>query len=126
MHAYFLSSQHLIFTRHVDVGRDEPKSTALFIYHILHIHIPAFTHVTHLSLTRVVTSATVYHIMPSIMLYLFFRLRYPLLFKLLLVPLVTTSQSLYHSANFYRVDCPSLGRCVISNQDPDTRTDVWI
>jgi len=55
-----LASQHPIFIRHVGVGRDELKSITLFI-NPSPTHTPAFTHVTHLSLTRVVTSATVYH-----------------------------------------------------------------
>ena len=45
------------------VGRDKPISITLFNHpSSTHIH-PYFTHVTHGSLTRVVTSATVHHIL---------------------------------------------------------------
>ena len=55
------------------------------------------------------------------MLRLFVRLCYPLLFKLLLIPLVTMSQSIISQCENFT------GRCVISDQDPATRTCLmWL
>ena len=57
-----LASQHPISLD--TLARDETNpNRQLYYLSITYIYIPAFTHVTHLSLIRVVTSTTVHHIL---------------------------------------------------------------
>ena len=104
-----LVSQHPIFTRHVTVGvgraADEPKSTALSLFlHPSHASPPTYTfllslmlHIESILSTSCDFGYCTSYSVACIMLQLFVHLRHPLLFILLLVPLVTMSQSIYYS-----------------------------
>jgi len=94
------------------VGRDKPISITLFI-NPSPTHIHPYFHPCHTSILDTSCDfayCTSYSM--SCIMYLFFRLRYPSLFKLLFVLFVTMSQSTLSQCTMRmrRKLCPSLGR----------------
>ena len=97
-----LASQHPIFTRHVGVGRDEPKSITLFINPSPTIQLHSCFYSCH---TSILNTSCDFIIFYALYTCFFFGLRYPLLFNLLLVPFVTMSSqsTLSQCENFVSV-----------------------